>query len=418
MRFWAVNKGAWRMNLPRKEQVAREILLFAIFFLLLLGLLTYALHGLTENNNLGSDFYEYYLAGRALFIQHQNPYSDQVAQQVQMAVYKHLAGQNEDQLGFAYPPYALIPALPTFWLSFDWAQALWISLNLLVLMSLIYLAFPQAPKWAVVSTLFIYPFSFALILGNFNVLVTAFLALAYGILTKDRRLSRPLQAVLGVLLAWSTVKPQFMWLFLVFLLALAWRRRLWALLASFAVAAILLLGFSFAVMPTWPLAWYDRLVKYTGYNQTWLILTFYLKEVMSLPAASVITAAAGVVCAALTVWLFSRWWKGMASDLLVMAWCGFVIFLFHPRGKAYEHISFLLPILLWICQKRKLPRPAWAVGVFWFGSLIMSWLIFILSRQPGASPLLSETPFFLFVAWMAWLFVSERQTAGKLSTGE
>jgi hypothetical protein len=401
------------MNLSRKEHPAREILLSVILFLLLLGLLTYALHGRTENNNLGSDYYIYYVAGRALFINHQNPYSDQVAQQVQMAVYKHLAGPNEDQLGFAYPPYALIPALPTFWLSFDWAQAFWISFNLLALMSLIYLAFPQAHKWAAISVLFIYPFSFALILGNFNVLVTAFLILAYGFLTNDRRLSRPLQAGLGVLLAWSTVKPQFMWLFLVFLLVSAWRRRLWTLLASFVTTSMLLLGFSFAVMPTWPMAWYDRLVKYTGYNQTWLILTFFLKEVMSLQVATVITTVAGVVCAALTAWLFYYWWKGKASDLLVMAWCGFLIFLFHPRGKAYEHMSFLLPILLWICQKRKMPRPAWAVGVFWFGSLVMSWLIFILSRQPGASPLLSETPFFLFVAWMAWLFVSERNSAWK-----
>ena len=402
----------------RKQNPGREILLFVLLFILLLGMLTFALHSLTENNNLGSDYYIYYVAGRALFIDHQNPYSDQVAQQVQMAVYKHLAGPLEDQLGFAYPPYAMLPALPTFWLSFDWAQAFWISLNLLVLMSLIYLAFPQAPKWAAVSVLFIYPFSFALILGNFNVLVTAFLILAYGVLINERPLSRPLQAGLGVLLAWSTVKPQFMWLFLVFLLVVAWRRRLWTLLTSFMITSVLLLGFSFAVLPSWPVDWYARLVKYTGYNETWLILTFFLKEVMSLQLATLITALAGVACAALTVGLFYVWWRGKVPDLLMMAWCGFLIFLFHPRGKAYEHITFLLPVLLWILQGKKRSRPAWAIWVFWFGSLVMSWLIFILSRQPGASPLLSETPFLLFIAWAAWLFESERRSILKASPGE
>jgi hypothetical protein len=400
------------MTVARKQQPAREILLFGLLFILLLGMLTFALHSLTQNNNLGSDYYIYYVAGRALFIDHQNPYSDQVAQQVQMAVYKHLAGPIEDQLGFAYPPYAMLPALPTFWLSFDWAQAFWISLNLLALMSLIYLAFPEAPKWAAVSVLFIYPFSFALILGNFNVLVTAFLILAYGAMViKNRPLSRPLQAGLGVLLAWSTVKPQFMWLFLVFYLIVAWRKRLWVLLGSFAATSILLLGFSFAVMPAWPLAWYDRLVKYTGYNETWLILTFFLKEIMSLQLATIITTLAGVVCAALTAWLFYRWWNGKVTDLFIMAWCGFLIFLFHPRGKAYEHIPFLLPVLLWVLQGKKLPRPAWAIWVFWFGSLVMSWLIFILSRQPGASPVISETPFVLFMAWMAWLFRIEQSAS-------
>src|ERR1035437_7176748 len=104
------------MNSLRKAHPTREILLSVLLFFLLLGLLTFTLHALTENNNLGSDYYIYYVAGRALFIDHQNPYSDQVAQQVQMAVHKHLAGPNEDQLGFAYPPYALLPSLPTFWL--------------------------------------------------------------------------------------------------------------------------------------------------------------------------------------------------------------------------------------------------------------------------------------------------------------
>jgi hypothetical protein len=412
-----VNDRLRLISATQKQHPSREVGLSVLLFILLLGLLTFGMHSLTKNNNLGSDYYIYYVAGRALFIDHQNPYSDQVAQQVQMAVYKHLAGPIEDQLGYAYPPYAMLPALPTFWLSFDWAQAFWISLNLLVLMSLIYVAFPQAPKWAAVSVLFIYPFSFALILGNFNVLVTAFLILAYGtVVIKNRPLSRPLQVGLGILLAWSTVKPQFMWLFLVFFLIVAWRKRLWVLLASFSITLVLLLGFSFAVMPSWPMAWYERLVKYTGYNETWLILTFFLKEIMSLQLATVITILAGLACALLTVWLFFRWWKGKVPDLLIMAWCGFLIFLFHPRGKAYEHISFLLPVLLWILQTKKPPR--WAIWGFWFGSLVMSWVIFILSRQPGASPLLSETPFLLFIGWMAWLFVSERSSVAKSVTGK
>jgi hypothetical protein len=222
---------------------------------------------------------------------------------------------------------------------------------------------------------------------------------------------------LGILLAWSTVKPQFMWLFLVFLLIVAWRRRLWTLLVSFTVTAVLLLGFSFAVMPAWPMAWYDRLVKYTGYNETWVMLTFFLKEVMSLQLATLITICAGVACAVLTAGLFYVWWLGRVPDLLMMAWCGFLIFMFHPRGKAYEHITFLLPILLWILQGKKLSRPAWAIWVFWFGSLVMSWLIFILSRQPGASPVLSEMPFLLFIVWAAWLFESERRSIIKRSAG-
>jgi hypothetical protein len=375
---------------------------FAVLILAIcVAALTFAVHSLTRDNNLGTDFYIYYLAGRALFFDHQDPYSDQIAQQVQMAVLKRLALPNEDQVGFAYPPYGLIPAIPTLSMSFDWAQAFWITVTLLILISSIFVAFPKAPKWTPLSLIFIYPFSFALILGNLNVLVTAILIASYGILVRVPRPSRALQITLGVLLAWSTIKPQFSWLFILFLLLFCLRNRHWALIIAFVLGAVLMMAFSFAVFPSWPYAWYERLVKYTSYNQTWLILTFFLKQIIPLQTAILCTWIAGLGCMAITLKMVYMWWRGKISDLVMMAWCGFLIFLFHPRGKVYEQIPFLIPILLWICQEPRLPRlPVW---VFWGGSLVLSWLVFYVLRLPGMPEVIAEIPFLWFIAWAAWL---------------
>ncbi len=387
-------------------QSARQVVLWIIVFVLALVLLSFGIHTLTQNNNLGSDYYIYYVAGHTLFIDHQNPYSDAVATQVQLSVFKRLARPGEDQVGFAYPPYALIPTLPTFWLPFDWGQAIWMALNLLALMSAIYLAFPKARKWAAVSFIFFFPVSFALILGNFNILVTSIIILSYGILIYNQDLARPLQVFLGVFLAWATVKPQFAWLFIAFLLLVAVRKRFWPVLISFTAGMLLLLAFSFIVMPGWPLAWYERLTKYQVYLQTWLILTFFLKSFLSLRTAEIITWIAAVGSLGGSVWFILQWWQGKLSDLVMMAWSGLLIFLFHPRGVSYEHIAFLIPLLIWVCMAK--PTPRLAVGIFWFGSLVISWVIFVVSRFPGAPSTVSEWTFFLYIAWFAWLILPNK----------
>ena len=382
-------------------QSARQVLLWMVVFFLGLALLSFGIHKLTQNNNLGSDYYIYYVAGRTLFIEHQNPYSDTVANQVQLSVFKRLARPGEDQVGFAYPPYALIPALLTFWLPFDWGQAIWMALNLMSLMSAIYLAFPTARKWGAVSFIFFFPVSFGLILGNFNILVTSILILSYGILIFYEHLAHPAQIALGILLAWATVKPQFAWLFIAFLLLVAVRKRFWPVLISFTAGMLVLLTFSFIVMPGWPLAWFERLTKYQVYLQTWLILTFFLKSFLSLRTAEMITWIAAIASLGGSAWFYLQWRQGKLSDLVMMAWSGLLIFLYHPRGVSYEHITFLIPLLIWVCVTKPLPRLA--VGIFWFGSLVVSWVVFVISRLPGAPNTVSEWTFFLYIAWFAWL---------------
>jgi hypothetical protein len=181
------------------------------------------------------------------------------------------------------------------------------------------------------------------------------------------------------------------------------RKRFWPVLISFSASMLVLLTFSFIVMPGWPQAWFERLTKYQVYLQTWLILTFFLKSFLSTGTAEMITWIAAVTSLGGSTWLYLQWWQGKLSELVMMAWSGLLIFLFHPRGVSYEQITFLIPLLIWVCFVK--PLPHLAVGIFWFGSLASSWIIFVVSRLPGAPNTVSEWTFLLYIAWFAWLIL-------------
>ena len=135
-----------------------------------------------------------------------------------MAIFKRLARPGEDQLAFVYPPFALLVLYPLILLPFDWAQAVWIAFLLLALVTSFALAFPRAPRWVGISLLAFYPVFFGLILGNFAILIAALLVILLAKYLPREKPSAAWQIGAGILAGWLTVKPQFTWPFLLFLL--------------------------------------------------------------------------------------------------------------------------------------------------------------------------------------------------------
>ena len=73
------------------------------------------------STDYGSSFYSYWLSGRVLFAQGQNPYADELFEQIQ-AKYPH----DQNLSGFSLPIYAVIPVLPfAFINNFTIALILW-----------------------------------------------------------------------------------------------------------------------------------------------------------------------------------------------------------------------------------------------------------------------------------------------------
>ncbi len=383
----------------------RRILFPTLTFLVAWAILAVSIHSLTQGNTLGTDFYIFYHAGQTAVVERGDPYSDQQALQNQLAIFKRPAAPGEDHLGFGYPPYALLAVWPLLWLSFSWAQAIWAAFLILSTVGAILVAFKGAPPWIGISLLFFYPVTFGLILGNFSILIAALFLLIYGLVTGGP-LRFGWQVCLGFLLAWLTVKPQFLWLLVILLLLYALHRRMGRFLLGFGLGLVIFISISFAIVPGWPSLWLGSLSN-TLYNQSGLTITSFLGEV--LPQAWIIPLAAilALFTLAATIYLFVLWWRDRIELLFVLAWCGFALYLFHPRGASYEMIAFLIPLVVWAIQQ-KLSWRSIPILVFWFGSLVLTWIIFFLSIQEGAPKSIDEWPCLFYAVWLGWLFLKRR----------
>jgi hypothetical protein len=66
----------------------------------------YALHFLFKKNAVGADFFIFWNAGKAIFLEHKSPYLPEITLRIQMGIYQHPATPDQDQVAFAYPPYS------------------------------------------------------------------------------------------------------------------------------------------------------------------------------------------------------------------------------------------------------------------------------------------------------------------------
>jgi len=202
-----------------------------IFFLFFTSLFSLGVSAITPNITFGNDFFVFHSASCALFTEGLSPYSTQVETANQFAVYGRLAHPGENLLTFSYPPYALLPFLPLSFLPLKWAQSIWVSLLFTSLLILPILTYPRIPRWAFSTAFLLYPITFSLILGNFAILLGTIIILILGYLLNTQLHSRNKDLVFGALLAFSTIKPQFSALFVLFILIFAIRdkryKRIW-----------------------------------------------------------------------------------------------------------------------------------------------------------------------------------------------
>lgn len=376
----------------------------AAFFILLWGLFAFGIHTATQGNTLGSDFFIFWNAGRAAVFERQNPYSDALSLQAQMLVFKRPAAAGEDQLGFAYPPYAFLAILPLLFLPFDWAQAVWLALLILLWVAVGGLTF-RSKRWVAASFLLFYPMVFGVVLGNFAVLISAGLLLLFGMILHQPALPRGVQVSLGLLAAWLTIKPQFVWLFVIFLVVYAVRRRQRWLLGSLLAGVAGFMLVSFWLVPGWLPEWLAAVSRYAAYNQTVPVVQFLMGEVLAADAAVVGSVLILAVLGAITLRLFWLWWHGHLALIPLWAWLGMVIFLAHPHGKSYEHLAFLMPLVVWAASQAD--WRGWTVNLFWWGSLAVSWAAFIISKTAGMPVSAAEWPILFHLVWVGWMLISK-----------
>jgi hypothetical protein len=364
---------------------------------LVFALITGAIFLVTRNNTLGTDFFIYYVAGRTMTIDHGSPYDESVGEQSQLAILKHPAAQNEDQLRFVYPLFALLPVLPLTGLPFPWAQAGWMAFNIMALALSVLVAFRKAPVWFLILLFFLFPFSFGLLLGNLNIPVMCILILLAGRLPGLRRDQWMESCLLGILMAWATIKPQFAGIYLLFFFLLAIKKKNILLIIGFFSGLASLLAVSFLLLPNWISQWVDILRRYPSYTGGRIPITPLVN--LLFPGGQIaVYILLAIFIILLTCWYFIRWWKNLLSPLALLSWCGFAVFFFHPTGVSYEQMIFLLPVILWILQRW--PEKPRFYFLVWMLLVIISWVSLYLSVT-GIWP--AATYYGLFLLYGIWV---------------
>lgn len=209
------------------------------------------------------DLYSPWVGTRDLLLNGRNPYSPEVSHEIQMAFYGRIIVQEPESSGqtpvdeqrFAYPVYVTFLLAPTVHLSFVEAQ----TCALLVLATLtavsVILWFDTLrwrPPWPIGVAVLLFvlsapPIVQGLRLRQLGLLVGCLLALAAWCVSRNHLWTA------GVVLACSTIKPQMLFLPLVWFLCWAvgdWQKR-WRLVASFAATLAALVAAGELLLPGW-----------------------------------------------------------------------------------------------------------------------------------------------------------------------
>jgi hypothetical protein len=384
--------------MPTFQKRNRQILVFLILVVLIVSLFSIAIYTVSAGNTIGTDILVFYLAGRSSFIDGQGPYITANFVQSQIMVYGHTAGEGEDPLIFGYPPYSLFPLLPLFFIPFQWTQAIWLALLLITIILIPFLLFPDSPRWLPALIFLLYPFSFGLLMGNFAVPFGIIALAVYGILFNTGKASPSIDFIAGVALAWSTAKPQFIWLFLIFYFIAALKLKRFWLIYGFISAIIVFLLFSFFVSPTWVPEWWLQVQNYTHSNQTDLHISQLLGFIGNEKIKVFLTVLLSTGLIAWLIRMIYQWWIGKKGPLKVLCWVGLMTHLFYPGGFAYEQIVFSVPFIIWLIMNGR--KKTGLSIFFWILAIAISWLELIIQRLYPNNSMINEWLFAWYFVWM------------------
>lgn len=385
-------------------------LIFAGIVLVIILFFAFAIHFIMADNIVGNDILVFYLAAKSSFIDGQGPYLSENAVLSQVLSYGKPAQPGEDYLTFSYPPYALIPIWILTFLPFHWAQALWMAALIIGFVFGLFLLFPQAPKWLAPSALLIYPVAFGILMGNFVISISIILLfnIKYFFFNNNKP-NQFIEYVLAISLAWATVKPQFSWLFIAFILISAFSQKKRNFILSFFLSLFIFLFLSFLIQPDWVSAFIKQISFYQQTNPTELQLFKFLNLFLPVRVSGIVAIPLIVIAILWVFYAFYQWWHKKLKSLSVFIIIGWVSYLLYPGGVDYQQIVFILPFLLWIFQWKQ-TKPI-LVTIVWVFLILFSWLEFIYVRILGMNPGFTGWLFYGYLLWAVVLLTHKEKTS-------
>ncbi len=235
-----------------------------LFAVLIWGNYRYA-----QRNPGGTDFLVHWVGTRGFITDGISPYSDEAALRIQTMVYGRAAQPGEHELRVAYPLYSMLLFLPFALIKdFVMARAVWMAVLEVALIALAFLSLRLVrwkPKPIVLAVFMLFAVFWyhafrPLILGNAVILVSLCLvAVLLAIRSNQDELA-------GVLLGFSTIKPQVVLLFIGFIIFWSIFNRRWKIIAWLGITVAILTGIGILLIPDWIVQNLREVLRYPGYN--------------------------------------------------------------------------------------------------------------------------------------------------------
>jgi hypothetical protein len=374
-----------------------------------------------------SDLYPRWLGARALLLHQRNPYSDEVALEIQKGYYGRALdpsrpGDPKDRQGFAYPVYVVFLLAPLIGFCFHGVQLFfyWLLIALtaatvpLWFRALGWRASPIAIAIAIALTLGSVPAVQGIKLQQLSLLVAALLAgsaacVASGFLFCG-----------GAILALATIKPQLAWPMVLWLLGWTvsnWKTRQRLVFGFATIMGALLIAAQW-VLPGWIKMFLEAIRQYHQYTQNESVLDQLVNWAVGRHGGQILAA---VACFATTLllWKLRREAPGSAGFAGALAVVLALTVLVVPMYAPYNQV-LLLPAILFLAREQVLARnparPAeslsggplsWATGLAlawqWIASLGLSAFWFV-SRNTALDGW--KAPFYATFALPVLIFVT------------
>jgi hypothetical protein len=245
-----------------------------------------------------SDFYPRWVGTREALQHRADPYGPAVTEQIQRGYYGHafqLRSKGDPQ-GFAYPAHVMVLIAPLAMLPFRVAQPIFRLLLFAMAAGLVpFFASGlnihwngRSQYWAILVLFSSFPLAEALYVEQFTIVVIFAIAATTAALVKGRL------SLAGVLLSFSTIKPQVSFLLVLWLMLWAvtrWHER-GRLLISFLVSTALLVFSAEALLPGWVTKWLIAAGAYLRYPNRHTVAAWLMPKPIGLVVTAVITTAA------------------------------------------------------------------------------------------------------------------------------
>jgi hypothetical protein len=392
---------------------SKNWVILVVLGLAILGLMTYANYQYSISSPGGNDFLVHWMGTRNFFTTGTSPYSDDTALKIQTVVYGRAAQAGEHELRVAYPLYSIFFFAPFALIAnFTLARACWMTLLELSLIAIVIfslqLTYWKPKPWLfgllILFTLFSYHGARPLINGNAVIVVTLLIVISL-ILIRDGK-----DEFAGVLLAFSTIKPQNVVLLIAFLLFWAIMNRRYRLLGYFLGTMVILVGFSALLIPDWILQNFREVVRYPSYNPPGTVGAVFQSWWGSI-GTRLSYGLSGILMALLAL----EWWLGRHAKGQYFLWVSlFSIVISQWIGIQTDPGNFILlyPAMFFclaMINNRWKGKAVLFVVSFLTVVGIGIWLLFLLTVKQSYQPIQGLILFFplpilvfLLLYWVRW----------------